>query len=116
METLNVIAIKVINNYCMDEAEHVNYQELSLNNSKNHAKSESNNCFFIHLKTSETFNIRLYEVCYFVYFIFACLKVRLVGRARIQARKNPIMIFLNQVRSKKTYYSTLSTSVRNIEN
>ena len=56
-----------VNVICRSEAE-ADSIDRGLNNYRYHAKGESNNCFIIHLKTSETYKTIKRS---FVYLIFA---------------------------------------------
>jgi hypothetical protein len=63
------------NKQLLDEAEHdiKNYSDRGqyyLNNSWCHAKAESNNCFIIHLKTSETYKTIKQSLVMFQVYLF----------------------------------------------
>jgi uncharacterized membrane protein (DUF485 family) len=58
-----------VNVICRSEAEADNIDR-SLNNSWCHAKAESNNCFIIHLKTSETYKTIKQSLVMFQVYLF----------------------------------------------
>ena len=60
LSVISIIIQTEVNVICRSEAEADNIDR-GLNNSLCHATAESNNCFIIHLKTSETYK-RLNEV------------------------------------------------------
>ena len=80
-----------VNVICRSEAEADNIDR-GLNNSWYHTKAESNNCFIIHLKTSETYKT-IKRSLPFCLFYFRTLLGSSCWPRRAWARQRPIIVF-----------------------